>query len=313
MEAAEWLEISMVVDGEMAEAVAEVMARYAPNGVVIESTQVRVDMDSEEVGHTEGPLRVSAYLPIDENLETTRRDLEQGLWYLGRIRPLPSPRFRSVYERNWAEAWKKHYRPIPVGRKLIIVPAWMDSPDEKRIPIRIDPGMAFGTGTHPTTRLCLEFEEKILEERGVKSGMEVIDIGCGSGILSVAALKLGVSRALAVDVDPEAIESARKNAQINAISERLELGAGSLSQILAGQFSIRRAPLVLANILAPVIIRLLDEGLAGLLTPGGDLLFSGILEEQAADVEEAARKVGLGIQERLQFEDWVALRAAKPR
>lgn len=313
MEAAEWLEISMVVDGEMAEAVAEVMARYARTGVVIESTQVRVDMDSDEAGHAEGPLRVSAYLPIDENLETTRRELEQGLWYLGRIRPLPSPKFRPVYERNWAEAWKKHYRPIPVGRKLIIVPAWMDSPDEKRIPIRIDPGMAFGTGTHPTTRLCLEFEEKILGEQGVTSGVQVIDVGCGSGILSVAALKLGASRALGVDVDPEAIESARKNAQINAISERLELGTGSLSQILAGQFSIRRAPLVLANILAPVIIRLLDEGLAGLLAPGGDLLLSGILEEQAASVEAAARKVGLEIQERLQFEDWVALRAAQLR
>jgi ribosomal protein L11 methyltransferase len=313
MEAAQWLEISMVVNGEMAEAVAEVMARYAPNGVVIESTQVRVDMDSEEAGHAEGPLRVSAYLPIDENLETTRRELEQGLWYLGRIRPLPSPKFRPVYERNWAEAWKKHYRPIPVGRKLIIVPAWMDSPDEKRIPIRIDPGMAFGTGTHPTTRLCLEFEEKILGKRGITSGMQVIDVGCGSGILSVAALKLGASRALGVDVDPEAIESARKNAQINAISERLELGTGSLSHILAGQFSIQRATLVLANILAPVIIRLLDEGLAGLLTPGGDLLLSGILEEQAAGVEAAARKVGLKIRERLQFEDWVALRATQPR
>jgi ribosomal protein L11 methyltransferase len=189
----------------------------------------------------------------------------------------------------------------------------MDSPDEKRIPIRIDPGMAFGTGTHPTTRLCLEFEEKILGKRGITSGMQVIDVGCGSGILSVAALKLGASRALGVDVDPEAIESARKNAQINAISERLELGTGSLSHILAGQFSIQRATLVLANILAPVIIRLLDEGLAGLLTPGGDLLLSGILEEQAAGVEAAARKVGLKIQERLQFEDWVALRATQPR
>jgi ribosomal protein L11 methyltransferase len=313
MEAAQWLEISMVVDGEMAEAVAEVMARFAPNGVVIESTQVRIDMDSEEVGHPEGPLRVSAYLPIDENLETARRELEQGLWYLGRIRSLPSPKFRPLYARNWAEAWKKHYRPIPVGRKLIIVPAWMDSPDEKRIPIRIDPGMAFGTGTHPSTRLCLEFEEKTLGERVGTSGMEVIDVGCGSGILSVAALKLGASRALGVDVDPDAIEAARKNAQINDVRERLELGAGSLSQILAGQFSVRRAPLVLANILAPVIIRLLDEGLAGLLTPGGDLLLSGILEEQAAGVEAAAHKVGLEIQERLQIEDWVALRVAQPR
>ena len=311
MTSAKWLEVSMVVDGELAEAVAEVMARFAPNGVVIESTQIRVDMDSEQVGHPEGPLRVLAYLPADENLETTRRKLEEGLWYLGRIRPLASPKFRPVHERNWAEAWKKHYRPIPVGKKLIIIPAWMDSPDEKRIPIRIDPGMAFGTGTHPTTRLCLELEEKVIGGWANDTGMQVIDVGCGSGILSVAALKLGSSGALGVDVDPDAIQAAQKNARINDVGDRLELGAGSLSQILAGNFSIRRAPLVLANILAPVIIRLLDEGLAGLLTPDGDLLLSGILEEQAGDVENAARKVGLVIRERLKIEDWVALRATR--
>jgi len=311
MTSAKWLEVSMVVDGELAEAVAEVMARFAPNGVVIESTQVRVDMDSEQVGHPEGPLRVLAYLPADEKLETARRKLEEGLWYLGRIRPLPSPKFRPVHERNWAEAWKKHFRPIPIGQKLIIIPAWMDSPDEKRIPIRIDPGMAFGTGTHPTTRLCLELEEKVIGGWANDTGMQVIDVGCGSGILSVAALKLGSSGALGVDVDPDAIEAAQKNARINDVGDCLELGAGSLSQILAGNFSIRRAPLVLANILAPVIIRLLDEGLAGLLTPDGDLLLSGILEEQAGDVENAARKVGLVIRERLKIEDWVALRATR--
>jgi ribosomal protein L11 methyltransferase len=311
MTAAEWLEVSMVVDGELAEAVAEVMARFAPSGVVIESTRVSVDMDSEQVGQVEGPLRVLAYLPADDNLETTRRRLEEALWYLGRIRPLPPARFRSMHERNWAEAWKKHYRPIPVGQKLIIVPAWMDSPDETRLPIRIDPGMAFGTGTHPTTRLCLELEEKVIAAWSGDAGMQVIDVGCGSGILSMAALKLGARRALGVDVDPEAIDAARKNARLNGVGERLELGAGSLAHILAGKFSIRRAPLVMANILAPVIIRLLDEGLAGLLTPQGDLLLSGILEEQAGDVEAAARKVGLAIQERLQIEDWVALRATR--
>ena len=311
---ASWAEFSLVVDGELAEAVAEVLARYAPDGVAIESTAVAASPDDSE-GHAVGPLRVCAYLPVDSHLAETRRQLEEALWYLGRIRPLPPLQMRTIQESDWSEAWKEHYRPIQVGERLIIVPAWLESPQEQRIVIRMDPGMAFGTGTHPTTQLCLELLENSLlaTQTGLPAGemLNVIDVGCGSGILSVAAIKLGASHALGVDIDPLAVAAALENAALNGVSERLEAGLGSVAEILAGSFSLRRAPLVLANILAPVIVQLLDGGLAELLGAGGTLILSGILAEQEDEVGEALRHKGLSVAARRQSGDWVALAASQ--
>jgi ribosomal protein L11 methyltransferase len=332
MSEASWLEVSLTVDGELAEAVAEVLARFAPNGVVIETTAVSANPDDSE-GHAVGPLRVLAYLPMDEQVEETRRRLEEALWYLGRIRTLPPAQFKPIQEANWAEAWKQHYRPIAVGKRLMIVPAWMDPPLQGRTAIRIDPGMAFGTGTHPTTQLCLEIidgwmtlrqhedgEESEGRERGIlrsvqndkeeaqnDSGITVIDVGCGSGILAIAALKLGAGQALGVDIDPEAMRAAQENAALNGVTDRLELGLGSLADIQKGAFLLRKALLVLANILAPVLVRLLDEGLGGLIIADGLLVLSGVLEEQAPEVEAAALKNGLVRVDRRQIGDWVAL------
>jgi ribosomal protein L11 methyltransferase len=299
---ANWLEVSLTVDGESAEAVAEVLARFAPQGVAIESTAIAPDPESQ--GHPVGPLRVCAYLPVDREIEATRRRLEEALWHLGRIRPLPQAQFKPLRESNWVETWKQHYRPIPIGKRLIIVPAWMEAPDEARISIRIEPGMAFGTGTHPTTQLCLEMLESI-------KLTNVIDVGCGSAILTIAALKLGAEQVLGVDTDPQAIASARTNAALNNVAEELELAVGSVSEIRAGNFSLQRASLVLANILAPILIRLLEGGLSELLTPQGALILSGILEQQEPKVLETARAHGFEIQDRRQIEDWVAFSLAK--
>jgi len=299
----------------MAEAVAEVMARFIPDGVVIESTAVVAGEDGAE-GHAVGPLRVSAYLPVNEELEETRRRLEEALWYLGRIRPLAAPEFRPIEGTDWTAAWKEHYQPIPVGRKLMIVPAWLEPRWKDRIPIFIDPGMAFGTGAHPSTQLCLELIEEILETLRVSKtlrvfdNLEVIDIGCGSGILSIAVLKLGAGHALGVDIDEDAIHAAYENAERNCVADKLELGKGSLAEIRGGDFSVRRADLVTANILAPVIIRLLDEGLIELLERGGSLVLAGILDEQSAGVEDALKKRGIHRVERRQQGDWVAFWAS---
>jgi ribosomal protein L11 methyltransferase len=310
MSEANWLEVSLTVDGELAEAVAEVLARFVPNGVALESTQIIPDPDGE--GHPSGSLRVCGYLPFDDQLEETRRKLEEALWYLGRIQPLPTPEFRPIQETDWSLAWKQHYHPIPVGEKLIIVPAWLENPQPGRIPIRIEPGMAFGTGTHPTTQLCLEmieawYTDEVAKQRIVPGGLDVIDVGCGSGILSVAALKLGARRALGVDVDADAMRAAGKNARINGVAGGLETGLGSVAEIRSGTFSVRQAPLVLANILAPIIIRMLDEGLGDLVASDGTLVLSGILEEQAAEVQAAIQKHGLHVIDRRQQGDWVAL------
>lgn len=311
-----WLEVSLTVNGELAEAVADVLARFAPNGVMTEQS-VQFTNDEDE-GTPSGPISVRAYLPADESLDDTRQKLEESLYYLGMIQPLPTPVFTPVADQNWMEAWKTRYQPISIGKKLVIVPVWMDSPAPERIAIKIDPGMAFGTGTHPTTQLCLELLETVTTDRGPWTedrkttvhppSSTVIDLGCGSGILSVAALKLGAEKALAVDIDEAAIKNSRENAENNGIdSGAFLLGLGSVDEIKARKFAFSEAPLVLANILAPVLVRLFDAGMADLVAPGGAIILSGILEHQAADVIAAGEKHGLRLREQRQIDDWVAI------
>ncbi|GAB4500311.1 MAG: 50S ribosomal protein L11 methyltransferase [Anaerolineales bacterium] len=300
-----WLEVSLTVDGELAESVADVLARFAPNGVMTEQG-VKFN-DEEDEGTATGPITVRAYLEVNDQLEETRQKLEESLFYLGMITPVPSPTYKQIADQNWMEAWKQHYQPILIGERLLILPAWLENPDPKRIPIKIDPGMAFGTGTHPTTQLCLE-----LMERSVSSNWKlVIDVGCGSGILSIAALKLGADKVLGADIDIESVKNSRENADLNGIGEELMLGQGSVTEILAGQFAFKSAPLVVANILAPVLIRLFDAGLADLVEPNGEIILSGILDHQAEDVIKAGQARGLKRGETRQMKDWVAISMKK--
>jgi len=283
-----WIEISLSVDGELAEAVAEVMARYLPNGIVIESTAIENTTDLS-TGVPVGPLTVSGYLPVDDELEEKRRQIEEALWYLGRIQPLPAPKYATIQETNWMEAWKERYQPIQIGQNLVIVPAWMESPTPDRIAVRIDPGMAFGTGTHPTTQLCLKILESEIQE----------------------ALTMPTpANAIGVDTDVEAIKAAHDNAKLNGIKHGLRLGVGSLADIQSGTFGDTQAALVLANILAPVIVRLLQDGLANLVSCGGKLILSGILETQVQEVEAAVHESGMQMVGRYQSADWAALVAA---
>jgi len=314
-----WLEVSLTVNGELAEAVADVLARFAFSGVMME--QGVKYTDDEDAGTPTGPIIVRAYLEMNDQLEETRQKLEESLYYLGRIQPLPAASYKEIADQNWMEAWKQHYKPILIGKRLVILPAWMESPDPDRIAIKIDPGMAFGTGTHPTTRLCLELmEQAIIDRRKSRVGnsttsdtlrksnneFRMIDVGCGSGILSIAAIKLGADSALGIDIDSGSIDNARENAHTNAIGEELILGIGSVPEILNDKFAIRTGSLVVVNILAPVIIRLFDAGLAELIENGGTVLLSGILQEQAQSVIEAAQAQGLKMNERMQIGDWVA-------
>jgi ribosomal protein L11 methyltransferase len=305
-----WLEVSMTVDGELAESVADVFARFAPNGVMTEQG-VKYN-DAEDAGTPTGPITVRAYLEVNDQLEETRQKLEESLFYLGMIQPLPIPTYKQIADQNWMEAWKQHYKPILIGQRLLILPAWMESPDPTRVAIKIDPGMAFGTGTHPTTQLCLELMEKVFDERRKRKEsflfrLSCIDVGCGSGILSIAAIKLGAKTALGVDIDEESVKNSRENADTNEVGEELILGIGSVKEILEGRFAFSKAPLVVANILAPVIVRLFDAGLAELIESDGAIVLSGILFEQEQSVIEAGQAKGLRMTERRQMGDWVAL------
>jgi ribosomal protein L11 methyltransferase len=302
---ANWLEVSLTVDGELAEAVADVLGRFVSNGVVMDSGVAYNAAETE--GRAFGPVRVYGYLAVDAHLEEKRQRLEEALWHLGSIQTLPAAQYRTIVDEDWMAAWKQHYHPIPLGKKLLVLPTWVDVDTGGRVPIRIDPSMAFGTGTHPSTQLCLELVEEL-----VQSGKPVIDVGCGSGILSIAALKLGASHALAVDIDSVAVRSTRENAGANGVLDRLEYGEGSVTDLNAGKFSLKQAPLVLANILAPVIVDLFEIGLADLVRPGGKLVLAGILDRQAERVIAAAESRGLKLVDRRQSEDWVALVASRP-
>jgi ribosomal protein L11 methyltransferase len=297
---ARWLEVSMTVNGELAEAISDVLDRFVSNGVVIESG-VKYN-DAEDEGTPFGPVRIYGYLAIDEQIEERRQRLLEALYFLGRIQALPEPTFRTIEDEDWMAAWKKHYRPILIGKKLLILPAWIEREDPGRVAVKIDPSMAFGTGTHPTTQLCLAMVETY-----TRPGRPAIDIGCGSGILSIGALLLGANHALGVDIDAEAERASRENAEANGVADRLELGLGSVDEIRAGKFSLTRAPLVLANILAPILIRLFEGGMADLVEPGGVLVLSGILDEQSARVEAAAEAQGLTLLDKQLIGDWVAL------
>ncbi|MHB8778342.1 MAG: 50S ribosomal protein L11 methyltransferase [Anaerolineales bacterium] len=297
-----WLEVSLTVDSELAESVADVLARFAPNGVMTEQG-VRFVNDEDE-GTATGPITVRAYLEVNDQLEETRQKLEESLFYLGMIQPVPVPAYKQIADQNWMEAWKQHYQPILIGQRLLILPAWLEAPDLKRIPIKIDPGMAFGTGTHPTTQLCLELMELSTDNRSLST---VIDVGCGSGILSIAALKLGASKVLGVDIDIESVKNSRENADTNGVGDELILGQGSVTEVLAGQFPFKSAPLVVANILGPILIRLFGAGLADLVEPRGEIILSGILEHQAESVIAAGQAKGLERSDQRQMGDWVAI------
>ncbi len=300
MAEAKWLQVSLTVDGELAEAVAEVLDRFTSGGVVVESDVKYVDAEDE--GTPYGPVKVFGYLIIDHNLESSRRKLEEALWHLNTIRELPQAEFQEIADENWMAAWKDHYHPIPIGKKLLVLPAWIKQEDKSRIAVKIDPSMAFGTGTHPSTQLCLE-----LVEDYTHPGEPVIDIGCGSGILSIAAIKMGASRALAVDIDPASVKATLENGAANEVEGSIETGQGSVAEILERKFTLQNAPVVLANILAPVLIRLFDAGMANLVAPGGVIILAGILAEQGESVQLAGESKGLVFVEQRQSGDWVAL------
>jgi ribosomal protein L11 methyltransferase len=315
-----WLEVSLTVNGELAESVADVFARFAPNGVMTE--QGVKFLDEEDEGTATGPITVRAYLEVNDQLEETRQKLEESLFYLGMIQPVPTPTYKQIADQNWMEAWKEHYKPILIGQRLLILPAWLESPVPQRIPIKIEPGMAFGTGTHPTTQLCLELMEVYYDDRPQTMDHEssstvhrpssvVIDVGCGSGILSIAALKLGTEKVLGVDIDIESVKNSRENADLNGVGDELILGQGSVTEILRGNFPFKSAPLVVANILAPIIIRLFDAGLADLVEAGGEIILSGILDHQAGNVVAAAEAKGLKLNDQRQMNDWVALKMSR--
>jgi ribosomal protein L11 methyltransferase len=298
-----WIQVTLRVDGEAAEAVAEALRPFAHGGVSLEQAAA----DHSPIAarpRLENEITVSIYYPTTEDSPARRRRLEEILWHMSQLYPIPAPAFETVQEEDWANAWKQHYRPLRIGRRLCICPAWETvAPRPDELVLKMDPGMAFGTGLHPTTQMCL----KVLE-RQVQPGMNVLDVGTGSGILAIAAALIGAGSILALDTDEVAVQSARRNCTLNGVSDTILVRRGSLADLDAGE----QWDLILANILAPVILDLLGGGMAAHLRPGGLIILSGIIEDQAPEVEDALHPAGLVLLERLQVKDWVALVAGRP-
>jgi ribosomal protein L11 methyltransferase len=301
----DWIEISLSVDGEAAEAVAELLQRYGHQGVAIEQEGIPPDQWDDGDAQPPQKLTIRAYIPDDNRAPEAKSKLEAALGHMNLMYPMPTPTYTSVKETDWAEAWKAHYHPVRVGRRLFIRPLWVEaetSADD--LVISLDPGMAFGTGTHPTTQLCLQS----LEDH-VQPGIKVLDLGCGSGILAIGAAKLGAGHILALDIDPIAVKATEDNAEQNAVSDKITAQEGSLENIIT---SARRFDLIVVNILAKIIIAMCDQHLGDIVRPGGIALFSGIIHDQADDVEAALRKTGLEPFSRRQDGDWVLIEAKRP-
>jgi ribosomal protein L11 methyltransferase len=303
-----WLELSVEADVEAVEAVSEILGRFAPGGTSVEPA---FELVEEGLGARIDPTRssiVRAYVPARDPAvaERAAADAAEALGHLQAfgLRPIGEITTRIVHEADWAEAWKAHFPVLRVGRRIVIKPTWRDhdtAPSD--VVLDLDPGMAFGTGLHPTTRLCLAGLETVAD-RGLLGGVRVLDVGCGSGILAIAAAKLGAASVLGVDTDPIAIEATDANAGRNGLAGAIATRAGSLPS---------GAPphdVVLANLIASVLIALASP-LRDELRPGGILLASGIFIDREADVRGAFDVAGLDVTARLAEGDWIALEAVR--
>jgi ribosomal protein L11 methyltransferase len=301
----QWIEISLHLNGEAAEAVATELQRWCHQGVAIEQANIEDGKydDGDEI--PVDALIVRGYFPNDSEAEEKRLQIERALIYMSMMLPMPKPEYKIVQDEDWADAWKKHYKPIRLGTRTLVRPLWVEvEPEPNDIVIALDPGMAFGTGTHPTTQLCLEALERM-----VTPGLDVLDLGCGSGILSIAAAKLGAGKIIAVDIDQIAVDTTIENASQNGVAANIQTYRGSLETVIT---SARRFDLLVVNILAKIIIEMCDNKLGQTVRPGGRAIFSGIIEDQRADVEAALRKTGLEPITYYQQTDWILIEAKRP-
>jgi ribosomal protein L11 methyltransferase len=298
------VEISVQTDSEAAEAVSALFNEYSQSGAVVE--QLWGDTPESIT------MRVKTFLPSQDVAKLQR--IEEALWHLGQVYPIPAPSIRWLSEADWLEKWKSGYSLQRFGRHIVIKPSWQAYaavPDD--VVIELDPGLAFGTGLHPSTRLCLEALEDL-----VRPGQQVLDVGTGSGILAIAAAKLGAASVVALDIDPLAIQVAEQNANRNGVKETISLvqasfqgqkalgSATKTSQALdacdnwGGPFD-----LLMMNILAQVIAQS-AQAIASCLATGGTFVVSGIIESQEGTVRQAFGQAGLCVGERRTQKDWVA-------
>ncbi len=322
----DWLELAVVADLEAVEAVSEILSRFAPGGTSVEPGFELVDEGLAARIDLARPAIVRAYVPArDEAVAAAAVDAARtALGHLQAfgLRPIGELEVRTVREADWADAWKKHFPVLHVGRRLVIRPTWRrHRPAAADVVLALDPGMAFGTGLHPTTRLCLAGLERWADEGRMdttalpvsgsgaaadsrSAGVRLLDVGCGSGILGIAALKLGAAQVVGLDPDPIAVEATIANARRNGVARRLTAIEGSVPSG-RGPFD-----LVAANLIASLLVQLAGA-LADELRPGGRILASGIFIDRAPDVRTAFERCGLSVARTEREGDWIVIEAER--
>ncbi len=302
-----WLELTVQTHPEAIESVSELLNQHTTGGVAIEEPIELIDEGQEYRVLAGQPVNVHAYVPLDGQEEQARQRIAEGLWHLSRLGThfVGELQTRVVNEEDWANAWKDYFHVTHIGQRLVIRPSWRDYiPKVGEVVLELDPGMAFGTGLHPTTRMCLEQ----LEQR-MRPGMRVIDVGTGSGILALAAAKLGASEVYCIDNSSVAVASAQANAAANGASDRVSVTLGTLDEAEAARME-GRFDLVLANIIARVIGSIASQ-LAQVIAPGGLLIASGIIEERRYEAEQPLLDAGLTLVDQVMIDDWVTLILSK--
>ena len=313
---ATWLELAVTCDTEAVEAVSEILSRVAPGGVSVEPGYRLTDEGLGAVVDAGRPATVRAYLPARDPraVREAVAAADRALGHLSAfgLREIGALVTTVVHDSDWASAWKRHVRVMRIGRRIVIRPTWRR---HRRAPgdvvIAMDPGMAFGTGLHPTTRLCLAGIERWVDDGLLSRGAaadghaRLLDVGCGSGVLAIAAGLLGAGEMVGVDTDPIAIEATLANAGRNRLRRRVRAWQGTVPTG-AAPFDLVAANLI-ASVLVALAPRLRDE-----LRPGGRLLASGIFVDREGDVRSALAAAGLAILRREAEGDWVALDAERP-
>ncbi|MCM2980706.1 50S ribosomal protein L11 methyltransferase [Niallia circulans] len=309
-----WSEITIHTTNEAIEPISNILHEAGASGVVIEDPFELIKEREDQFGeiyqlnpddYPEEGVLVKAYLPINSFLGETVEAIKENINNLVLFNidiGLNKVSIMEVNEEEWATAWKKYYHPVKISEKFTIVPTWEDytpvHTDE--LIIELDPGMAFGTGTHPTTVLCIQALERIVKKDDV-----VIDVGTGSGVLSIAAAMLGAKSVLALDLDEVAVRSAKLNIKLNKVHEKTSVRQNNLLSGIEEQ-----AEVIVANILAEVIVRFTDD-VYRLLQKDGFFIASGIILQKKEEVKDAIIASGLEIIETVQMEDWVSITAQK--